>query len=124
MAARLWPQAGRGDCSVRIDDYSVIALAITGGLTVDYTIHVINEVRHSSAASCLRRADAVVRGCGVPMFMSFLTSVAAFLSLAVSSFAGAVHFGMMIAAAISGALVLNLFIAAWELARPEVACSS
>ena len=101
----------------------MIALAITGGLTVDYTIHVINELRHSSAAS-LRRADAVVRGCGVPMFMRFLTSVAAFLSLAVSSFAGAVHFGMMIAAAISGALVLSLFIAAWELARPEVACSS
>ena len=101
---------------VRIDDYTVIALAITVGLTVDYTIHVINALRHSSATSRIRRADAIVRGCGVPMFMSFLTSVAAFLSLAVSSFAGAVHFGMMIAAAISGALVLSLFIAAWELA--------
>ena len=110
---------------MRIDDYTVIALAITVGLTVDYTIHVINALRHSSAAADrIRLADAIVRGCGVPMFMSLLTSVVAFLSLAVSSFAGAVHFGIMIAAAISGALVLSLFIAAWELARPEVAWSS
>ena len=63
------------------------------------------------------RAAAVVRGCGVPMFMSFLTSVVAFLSLAVSSFSGAVHFGIMIAAAILGALLLSLLIAGWQLAR-------
>ncbi len=104
---------------VRIDDYTVIALAITVGLTVDYTIHVINALRHAPAASLIRRAHAVVRGCGVPTCMSFLTSVAAFLSLAVSSFAGAVHFGVMIATAIAGALVLSLFIAAWELARDQ-----
>ncbi|MDE0445993.1 MAG: hypothetical protein OXH96_04915, partial [Spirochaetaceae bacterium] len=67
------------------------------------------------------RAAAVVRGCGVPMFMSFLTSVVAFLSLAVSSFSGAVHFGIMIAAAILGALLLSLLIAGWQLARMEVA---
>ena len=60
-------------------------------------------------------AIAVARGSGVPVFMSFLTSVVAFLSLALSSFAGAVHFGMMIAAAIAGAFVLSLFIATWEL---------
>ena len=52
--------------------------------------------------------------------MSFLTSVVAFLSLAVSSFSGAVHFGIMIAAAILGALVMSLLIAGWQLARTEV----
>ena len=205
---------------VRIDDYTVIALAITLGLTVDYTIHVLNALHHAvpparkrrgtagaegagvgsaaagaagqpsllhapelggtapsaalapgfaTAASstgaatpatagagptkwrsasghgeALRagarppgapaaaargrhsaaevgRAAAVVRGCGVPMFMSFLTSAVAFLSLAVSSFSGAVHFGIMIAAAILGALLLSLLIAGWQLARTEVA---
>ena len=188
---------------VGIDDYTVIALAITLGLTVDYTIHVLNALHHAvaparkrrgadvaagaegagvgSAASgaaatgfataapsagaaapatagagaaawraasgtvaALRegtrppeapaaaargrhcaaevgRAAAVVRGCGVPMFMSFLTSAVAFLSLAVSSFSGAVHFGIMIAAAILGALLLSLLIAGWQLARTEVA---
>ena len=109
---------------VHLDDYTVIAIAVTLGLTVDYTIHVINALRRSpearrpsaaGPASRLRLAIAVARGSGVPVFMSFLTSVAAFLSLATSSFAGAVHFGMMIAAAIAGAFVLSLFIATWEL---------
>ena len=159
---------------VRIDDYTVIALAITLGLTVDYTIHVLNALHHTAApagrqpraagadaaggrapaaatlaparqaaagqpaagqpaaghtatgpaharVAAVGRAAAVVRGCGVPMFMSFLTSVVAFLSLAVSSFSGAVHFGIMIAAAILGALLLSLLIAGWQLARTEVA---
>ena len=120
---------------VRIDDYTVIALAITLGLTVDYTIHVLNALHHAApsttgaraapggrhTATEIGRAAAVVRGCGVPMFMSFLTSVVAFLSLAVSSFSGAVHFGIMIAAAILGALLLSLLIAGWHLARTEVA---
>ena len=113
---------------VRIDDYTVIALAITMGLTVDYTIHVLNALHHvgppaavtGGRAALVGRAAAVVRGCGVPMFMSFLTSVVAFLSLAVSSFSGAVHFGIMIAAAILGALVMSLLIAGWQLARTEV----
>ena len=112
---------------VRIDDYTVIALAITLGLAVDYTIHTLNALRHTDAAvdrAMVGRASAIVRGCGVPMFMSFLTSMVAFLSLAVSSFSGAVHFGIMIAAAILGALVLSLLIAGWQLARTEVGCSS
>ncbi len=108
---------------VHLDDYTVIAIAVTLGLTVDYTIHVINALRRSPAArrtesgttDHVRLAIAVARGSGVPVFMSFLTSVVAFLSLAVSSFAGAVHFGMMIAAAIAGAFVLSLFIATWDL---------
>ena len=120
--------AGRGRAAplfgVHLDDYTVIAIAVTLGLTVDYTIHVINALRRSpearrpsaaGPASRLRLAIAVARGSGVPVFMSFLTSVAAFLSLAISSFASAVHFGMMIAAAIAGAFVLSLFIATWEL---------
>ncbi len=102
---------------VHLDDYTVIAIAVTLGLTVDYTIHVINALRRSDAGATggIRLAVAVARGSGVPVFMSFLTSVVAFLSLAISSFAGAVHFGMMIAAAIAGAFVLSLFVAAWEL---------
>ena len=109
---------------VHLDDYTVIAIAVTLGLTVDYTIHMINALRRSPAAARRREAGAtagirlaiaVARGSGVPVFMSFLTSVVAFLSLALSSFAGAVHFGMMIAAAIAGAFVLSLFVATWEL---------
>ena len=119
---------------VRIDDYTVIALAITMGLAVDYTIHTLNALRHTVVAAGRRprgaaersrvgQAAAIVRGCGVPMFMSFLTSMVAFLSLAVSSFSGAVHFGIMIAVAILGALVLSLLIAGWHLAGRKVAYS-
>jgi len=108
---------------VHLDDYTVIAIAVTLGLTVDYTIHVINALRRSRSArrpddgatGRIRLAVAVARGSGVPVFMSFLTSVVAFLSLALSSFAGAVHFGMMIAAAIAGAFVVSLYVATWEL---------
>ncbi|MDE0445994.1 MAG: hypothetical protein OXH96_04920, partial [Spirochaetaceae bacterium] len=41
---------------VRIDDYTVIALAITMGLTVDYTIHVLNALHHTIPAGRQRRA--------------------------------------------------------------------
>lgn len=123
---------------VRIDDYTVIALAITLGLAVDYTIHVLNALRHAApraggserggragrgatAAARAGQAAAIVRGFGVPACMSFLSSAVAFLSLALSSFSGAVHFGIMIAAAILGALVLSLLIAAWHLPRAKPA---
>ena len=63
---------------VHLDDYTVIAIAVTLGLTVDYTIHVINALRRSPAAARrpetgatagIRLAIAVARGSGVPVFM-------------------------------------------------------
>ncbi len=121
VAAAGWAPA----FGVRIDDYTVIALAITLGLAVDYTIHVLNALRHATpragAAARAGQAAAIVRGCGVPTLMSFLSSAVAFLALAVSSFSGAVHFGILIAAAILGALVLSLLIAAWHLPRAQPA---
>ena len=44
---------------VRIDDYTVIALAITLGLTVDYTIHVLNALHHAAAPAGSHRRTAV-----------------------------------------------------------------
>ncbi len=43
---------------VHLDDYTVIAIAVTLGLTVDYTIHVINALRRSPAAAVRRRGRA------------------------------------------------------------------
>ena len=43
---------------VRIDDYTVIALAITMGLTVDYTIHVLNALHHAGPPAGKRRGGA------------------------------------------------------------------
>ena len=51
---------------VRIDDYTVIALAITMGLTVDYTIHVLNALASRRPAGTGRRGGAPPWSAGRP----------------------------------------------------------
>ncbi len=107
---------------VTMDEYTIIFVPITTGLTIDYTIHILNAI------DCMKQArivnplsivdlnvvrgygSALVKYSGVPVFLSFLTSVVAFASLYLSSFSGAVQFGVMLAAAIGCAFFLSVFL--------------
>ena len=107
---------------IQIDEYTIIIVAVSTGLTIDYTIHLLNSIRsirgRSSAghgyangrARILGYGYSLIRSGGLPVFFSYLTSLAAFGALYLSSFAGAVHFGLLISAAISSAFFIGVFL--------------
>jgi predicted RND superfamily exporter protein len=51
-----------------------------------------------------------VRSGGVPVFFSFMTSMVALSSLYFSSFSGAVHFALLLSAAIGSAFFISVFL--------------
>jgi predicted RND superfamily exporter protein len=107
---------------IQIDEYTIIIVAVSTGLTIDYTIHLLNSIQgirerspavyefSSGRQRILRYGYSLIRSGGLPVFLSFLTSVVAFSSLLLSSFAGAAHFGLLISAAISSAFFIGVFL--------------
>jgi len=107
---------------IQIDEYTIIIVAVSTGLTIDYTIHLLNSIRgireRSSAGHpsfsgrerILRYGHSLIRSGGLPVFFSFLTSLVAFSSLLLSSFSGAAHFGLLISTAISSAFFIGVFL--------------
>jgi len=107
---------------IQIDDYTIIVVAVSTGLTIDYTIHLLNSIRSIKGRSSgghlssnrgvriLRYGHSLIRSGGLPVFLSFLTSLVAFSSLYLSSFSGAAHFGFLISAAISSAFFIGVFL--------------
>ncbi len=107
---------------VKIDEYTLIFVPITTGLTIDYTIHTLNAIGsmksthmgssapHTDLKALKEYGSTLIRKSGVPVFLSFLTSVFAFVSLCLSSFSGAVHFGLMLSAAIGCSFFISVFL--------------
>lgn len=99
---------------IRIDEYTIIFIAITMGLTIDYTIHILNAIQPLKTLykkkSIVWYGYHIIKNGGVPVFLSFLTSVIAFAILFLSSFSGAVHLAVMLTVAISGAFFTGGFI--------------
>jgi predicted RND superfamily exporter protein len=99
---------------IGIDEYTVIVVAITTGLTIDYTIHILNAVRALKTrlpqGSVTAYASVLTRKGGLPVFASFLTSLFAFATLSLSSFTGAVHFAAMLCLAVASAFLISFLI--------------
>jgi len=107
---------------IQIDEYTIIIVAVSTGLTIDYTIHLLNSIRSirdrtsvgqrtsNRRGPILRYGYSLIRSGGLPVFLSFLTSLIAFSSLYLSSFSGAAHFGFLISAAISSAFFIGVFL--------------
>jgi len=131
---------------IEIDEYTIIIVAVSTGLTIDYTIHMLNAIRSIRGGSggsvrsgasdglggsrgattgnqragnreriernerILRYGYSLIRRGGIPVFLSFLTSLVAFSSLYLSSFSGAVHFGFLVSAAIGSAFFIGVFL--------------
>lgn len=108
--------------NIEIDEYTIIIVAISTGLTIDYTIHILNAIRNIRKGSgagarpngtrrrLLGYGYSIVRSGGVPVFLSFVTSAAAFASLCLSSFTGAVHFALLLSAALGSAFLIGVFL--------------
>ncbi len=107
---------------MKIDEYTIIVFAVSIGLTIDYTIHMLNAIRNTKISSVMRTRSSVtlrqivhygyslVRSGGVPVFFSFMTSMVALSSLYFSSFSGAVHFALLLSAAIGSAFFISVFL--------------
>ena len=107
---------------MKIDEYTLIFVPITTGLTIDYTIHTLNAIGsmksthmgssapYTDLKALKEYGSTLIRKSGVPVFLSFLTSVFAFVSLDLSSFSGAVHFGIMLSAAIGCSFFISVFL--------------
>jgi predicted RND superfamily exporter protein len=108
--------------NIRITEYTIIIVAISTGLTIDYTIHMLNAINNIKSRptvwvhpterlqQILWYGYSLVRAGGVPIFLSFMTSLVAFASLYLSSFSGAVHFAFLLSAALGSAFFLAVFV--------------
>ena len=108
--------------NIQIDEYTIIFVGISMGLTIDYTIHMLNAIRKtklkpaddssfvSGRRALLTYGYSLVRSGGVPVFLSFVTSIMAFSTLYFSSFSGAVHFAFLLSVAMVAAFFISVFL--------------
>jgi predicted RND superfamily exporter protein len=108
--------------NIKINEYTIIIVAICTGLTIDYTIHILNAIKKTrnrpvmwiptagNRPQILKYGYSLVRAGGVPVFLSFMTSLVAFASLFLSSFSGAVHFALLLSASLGSAFFLGVFV--------------
>jgi uncharacterized protein len=97
---------------IDIDEYTIIIVAISIGLTIDYTIHILNAIQKTGKAShsVVSFAYSVVRRAGVPILLSLLTTVLAFSTMYLSSFSGAVFFSLLLSLSIIVAFCVGVFV--------------
>ena len=98
-----------------IDEYTIIIVSITTGLTVDYTIHILNSLKtmiinRDDPSGIVRFAIRVAERGGVPVSLSFLTSILAFATLFLSTFTGAVRLAVMFTLTIGSAFFVGVFL--------------
>jgi predicted RND superfamily exporter protein len=108
--------------NIQVDEYTIIIVGISTGLTIDYTIHMLNTIKKvlgktrvahfagDPSRYILSFGYALVRSGGLPVFYSFLTTIFAFSTLLLSSFSGAVHFALLFSLAIGSAFFVGVFV--------------
>jgi predicted RND superfamily exporter protein len=108
--------------NIEIDIYTIIFIAVTMGLTIDYTIHIIvaiNEMKKSpdmkdvslhSRSGIQKYFSYIIRFSGIPVFLSFLTSLFSFGILLFSSFKGARFFGLLISLSLVISILFSVII--------------
>ena len=82
---------------IRIDVFSIIFAAVITGLVIDYSIHTLAAVDQLKTVRSLDKGFSAVVGCsGIPITLSFLTSLFSFSVLLLSSFRGARSLGFLL----------------------------
>lgn len=99
---------------IPIDVYSIIFVAIITGLVVDYSIHTLVGLSFYRLREAEPEGGRVFRFVtdysGIPILLSFLTSVAAFSALLLSSFRGAVILGFLLLISLMVAFLLSVYL--------------
>jgi hypothetical protein len=97
---------------ISVDTFSIIFAAIITGLVIDYSIHTLVALNQIRTVSSLDEGFAAVVGySGVPIFLSFSTSLFSFIILLFSSFRGA----RILALLLITSLVLSFFLSLYLL---------
>lgn len=96
---------------ISVDVFSIIFVSIITGLVVDYSIHVLSAVDRLSDLENLEQAfHEVVGYSGLPVFLSFLTSLVSGFVLLFSSFNGARNLGFILIVSLILAFFLSLYL--------------
>ncbi len=96
---------------ISIDAFSIIFVAIITGLVIDYSIHTLVAIDHIEEITSLEESFGQVIGySGVPIFLSFITSLLSFFVLFLSSFQGARSLGFILITSLLLAFFLSLYL--------------
>lgn len=96
---------------IRIDVFSIIFVAIITGLVVDYSIHTLVALNHLRKVNSLESGFSEIVGfSGIPIFLSFLTSLLSFSVLFLSSFRGARILGFLLLISLVLSFFLSLYL--------------
>lgn len=82
---------------IAIDSFSIIFVAIITGLVIDYSIHTLSAIDKLPRVKTIRDGFSyIISYSGIPIFLSFLTSLFSFSVLFLSSFKGARSLGILL----------------------------
>jgi uncharacterized protein len=100
-----------GTAGLSIDSFSIIFVAIITGLVIDYSIHTLVALDKMGPVQSLEKGFASVFGySGVPIFLSFLTSLFSFSVLLFSSFKGARNLGFLLMISLMLSFFFSLYL--------------
>jgi predicted RND superfamily exporter protein len=96
---------------ISIDAFSIIFVAIITGLVIDYSIHTLVALDQIKEVESLEEGFSRIIGySGIPIFLSFLTSLLSFSVLFLSSFSGARNLGFLLLASLILSFFLSLYL--------------
>lgn len=96
---------------VSIDSFSIIFVAIITGLVIDYSIHTLSALDKIEEIKTIDEGFSYINSySGVPIFLSFLTSLFSFSVLFLSSFQGARNLGILLFASLIISYILSLYL--------------
>ena len=100
-----------GMAGISIDAFSIIFVAIITGLVIDYSIHTLAALEKIPEIESLEDGFSQIMGySGIPIFLSFLTSLLSFSVLFLSSFQGARSLGFLLFTSLVLSFFLSLYL--------------
>jgi len=96
---------------ISIDAFSIIFVAIITGLVIDYSIHTLVALDNVNDINRIEDGFSKVIGySGIPIFLSFATSLLSFSVLFISSFQGARNLGLLLVTSLILSFFLSLYL--------------
>jgi len=97
--------------SLSIDTFSIIFVAIITGLVIDYSIHTLAAIETMKKEHLIEQGYGyIVNYSGIPIFLSFLTSLFSFSVLLLSSFKGARNLGILLITSLLISYFMSMFL--------------
>lgn len=94
-----------------IDSFSIIFVAIITGLVIDYSIHTLSALDKVDSIESIEEGFKYINSySGIPIYLSFLTSLFSFSVLFLSSFKGANNLGLLLCASLIISYILSLYL--------------